>query len=249
MSCVGAAAAALAVWRTGEPAPYPCGRSRQRRRRGVPCGSSSMASRAPSPIERTRRLSVSPRQASSGEVGCKPAATNSRHRSSTGAYPRVLMPSASQRSAPTRVARTGACANCSWRLFSGMTCRPSWSIPEAPDAATAPGLFIVVMAYFLALELSGGPRAGSSAGFRVQQLDRQASNQFLLPTRRPYPRRASAEAGTRRHGSSDRHAPGTTRSPFGRVILGTTGLAFAFAPRSELTIVEAIARGLLFNGV
>ena len=56
---------------TGEPATYPCGRSCRRRRRGVPCRSSATVSRAPSPIERTRRQSVSLRQASSGEVRIK----------------------------------------------------------------------------------------------------------------------------------------------------------------------------------
>ena len=111
---------------------------------------SATVSCAPSPIEPTRRQSVSPRQPLSGEVGLRPAATNSRQRSSTGSYPRALIPSAEQ---PISVARIGACRSCSWRLVCETTCRPRPSISEAPCADRAPGLFIVLMAYFLVLEL------------------------------------------------------------------------------------------------
>ena len=142
ISCVGTAAAAPPVWRTGEPAAYPRGRSCRRRSRGVPRRSSATVSREPSPIERTRRQSVSPRQASREQVVLNPAATNFRHSSSTGAYPRALRPSASQRFEPMSVAQIGACESCFWRLISATTCRPSRSLFEAPSAATAPGLLL-----------------------------------------------------------------------------------------------------------
>ena len=119
---------------------YPGGRSWRRRSRGVPCRSSATVSREPSPIERTRRQSVSPRQASRGQAGLKPAATSSRHSWKTGAYPRALRPAASQRSEPMSAARIGACANILGDVASAMTCRPSWSLPEAPCARPAPGL-------------------------------------------------------------------------------------------------------------
>jgi hypothetical protein len=138
-----------AVCATGEPAPCLCGRFRQRQRCGVPWSSSSIVSRAPSPIDWTRRQRSSPRQASRGQAVLNPAATNFRHSSSTGAYPRARRPSGSQRFEPTSVARIGACVDRCWRLASAMTRHPSWSRPEAPSAATAPGLSVGFMAYFL----------------------------------------------------------------------------------------------------
>jgi len=142
-----------AVCATGEPATYPCGRSWRSRRRGVPCRSSVTVSRAPSPIERTRRQSVWPRQASRGEAGLKPAAISSRHSSSTGACPCALMPSASQRSEPMSVARTGACERCWWRLICETTSCPGPSISEAQRAASALGFFVVFTAPSLNLAL------------------------------------------------------------------------------------------------
>ena len=86
-----------------------------------------------------------------------------------GAYPRALMPSASQRSEPMSVARIGGCGSCSWRLFSGTTCRPSPSISEAPCAARAPGLFIAVMLEFspLARPAVAGSQASASCWLMI----------------------------------------------------------------------------------
>ena len=136
---------------TGEPATYPCGRSCRRRRRGVPCRSSATVSRAPSPIERTRKTKcfAPPSLKRRGRI------KTSRNQLAT----QVEHGSISVRDdalgfAAVRADELGANRRLRELLLAIIfrkTRRPSWSTTEAPSAASAPGLFIVVMAYFLVL--------------------------------------------------------------------------------------------------
>jgi hypothetical protein len=66
---------------------------------------------AASPMARTRKANVLPRNASSGADGSKPAAINARHNANTGeSEPFTVMPNAVHRSLPissARMARSG----------------------------------------------------------------------------------------------------------------------------------------------
>jgi hypothetical protein len=86
---------------------------------GTPSEPDFTVSLAPSPIDRTRNASISPRHASSGVPGSWPAAINRRHIASTGAAAFTTWPAATHVSSPISFARIGetvAGRSRIWRL-------------------------------------------------------------------------------------------------------------------------------------
>src|SRR5262249_8803642 len=98
--------------------------------------------RAASPIERTRRASTSPRQASSGVPGPWPAATSRRQNASPAALPWAVIPAALQVSVPISAARI-ACSVGVGRIDLAAFCLHKTNVCRAPPRQA--GFVFVIM--------------------------------------------------------------------------------------------------------